>query len=411
MNNLKETWLDRTILMEDLSRAEQSKIALTTSKVAILCKGDDAYGVASVLRLYAECFPEINFVCLGKGAMLDWLTQNGNKVHLVEGLASFTATSSASTLARLPFAIFRTRKDAARLNHLFQQLGISIVHAHWLPQHIIAGHLRKYGYFSVWHIHVNMNPRRLFGLGMKLNNLLARWGADIIIPVSAFIASNWQEARVCTHTIRNVAKVLFNQPNDLPPFPIRCVIAGRLTEDKGHHLAIQAVINARNAGYDVRLDIFGGPLQNNPYYDKLRIMVAQSGQSDFVYFKGFCSDLRRHHQSYNLGLQCRISPEPCSMWVCETLVDGLPLIAADSGGTAELVNDGITGLLFRSGDAEDLTSKLIILASDPPMANRMRRQAYLLGQNHFSVGRFVAEAFEVYENLLSKDIAGVAEST
>lgn len=392
------------------SRTDQSEIASTTSKVAILCKGDDAYGVASVLRLYAECFPEIKFVCLGQGAMFEWLRRNGNQVYLVEGLASFTATSSASTLARLPFAILRARKDAAQLDQLFQQLGISIVHAHWLPQHIISGHLRKYGYYSVWHIHVNMNPRRLFGLGMKMNNLLARWGADAIIPVSDFIASNWQEAGVCTYTIRNVAKVLFNEPNDLPPNPIRCVIAGRLTEDKGHHLAIQAVINARTSGYDVRLDIFGGPLEGNPYYDQLRTMVEQSGQSEFVCFKDFCADLRLYHQSYNIGLQCRISPEPCSMWVCETLVDGLPLVAADSGGTSELVDDGITGLLFRSGDAEDLTSKLIMLASDPSMTNRMRRQAYLLGQNHFTVPRFVTEALKVYANLLSKNISGVAES-
>ncbi len=363
---------------------------------AMLCKGDDGYGVASVLKLYARNAPELQFVCLQPGTMFDWLKHNGNRVHLVKGLSSFTATSSARTLMQLPAVMTKAYQSATALHKLFQQLGIRVVHAHWLPQHIIAGHLRKLGYASVWHIHGNMSQRRLFGLGMKLNHRLAQWGADLLIPVSDFIGSNWKGAGVPIRVIHNAAPKLFEGPNERRDDHIRCVIAGRLTEDKGHHLAIQAVLNARAAGHDVRLDVFGGPLDRNPYVDDLNRLVSRSNAANYVRFMGFADNLRERHQLYDLGLQCRLSPEPCSMWVCETLVDGLPLIAADAGGTAELIEDEVTGVLFSSGDVSDLTSKLLTLIENRRRLHLMRSAAYERGRHLFGVERFISETYDAY---------------
>lgn len=374
-------------------------LAISSKKqVAMLCKGDDAYGVASVLKLYAHNSLDIHFVCLGPGPMFEWLKNNGNQVYLVEGLSTFTATSSARTLLQLPFAMLKARRSAAKLHDLFQHLGIHVVHAHWLAQHMIAGHLRSFGYVSVWHIHGNMNPRRMFGIGARLNHLLAKWGADLLIPVSNFIASNWLGAGVPMRALHNVAPTIFEGPNDPGSNPIRCVIAGRLTEDKGHHLAIQAVLSARAAGYDVRLDIFGGPLENNAYFEKLTSMVQQSKEAECIRFFGFTENLRlrKQHQSYNLGLQCRISPEPCGIWVCEAMVDGLPVLAGDAGGPSELIDDNVSGVLFKSGDLQDLTSKLIKLVASPNTLKVMRGQAYARGQALFKPERFIAQTFEAY---------------
>ncbi|MCC7472570.1 glycosyltransferase family 4 protein [Candidatus Nomurabacteria bacterium] len=374
----------------------QSSSIAGNHPAAMLCKGDDGYGVASVLKLYARNAPELQFVCLQPGTMFDWLKHNGNRVHLVKGLSSFTATSSARTLMQLPAVMTKAYQSATALHKLFQQLGIRVVHAHWLPQHIIAGHLRKLGYASVWHIHGNMSQRRLFGLGTKLNHRLAQWGADLLIPVSDFIGSNWKGAGVPIRVIHNAAPKLFEGPNERRDDHIRCVIAGRLTEDKGHHLAIQAVLNARAAGHDVRLDVFGGPLDRNPYVDDLNRLVSRSNAANYVRFMGFADNLREQHQLYDLGLQCRLSPEPCSMWVCETLVDGLPLIAADAGGTAELIEDEVTGVLFSSGDVSDLTSKLLTLIENRRHLNMMRSAAYERGRHLFGVERFISETYDAY---------------
>jgi hypothetical protein len=260
--------------------------------------------------------------------------------------------------------------------------------------------MRRLGYKAVWQIHNNMNRKRLFGLGIKLNHWLAQWGADAIWAVSGFIAGNWEGSGVSTYTIRNAAGAVFPSANQLGhEAPLRCLIAGRMTESKGHHLAVEAVIAARRAGMNVCLDVFGGPTEHNPYADQLRRMIAAAGEQDAIEFKGFSKDLRRMHQSYHLGLQCRIDPEPCSFWVCETLVDGLPLVASASGGTPELVEDGVTGLLFRPGDVKDLTEKLIQLARDPQRISAMRVATFKRGQRDFSVARFVKQVREAWAAL------------
>ncbi len=53
---------------------------------------------------------------------------------------------------------------------------------------------------------------------------------------------------------------------------------------------------------------------------------------------------------------------------------GLPVVAARAGGPAELITDGIDGLLFTPGQSDELATTLRVLAEDP-----LRRQE--LGQN------------------------------
>jgi glycosyltransferase involved in cell wall biosynthesis len=116
---------------------------------------------------------------------------------------------------------------------------------------------------------------------------------------------------------------------------------------------------------------------------------------------GFCGDLRHRHTQYHLGLQCRIDPEPCSLWVCETLVDGLPLLASATGGTPELVDDGVTGYLYAPGSAEDLSRKLVGLCVDRAKLAHMRAAAFDRGQRSFTVARFLRETLDAYDTVAS----------
>jgi glycosyltransferase involved in cell wall biosynthesis len=262
--------------------------------------------------------------------------------------------------------------------------------------------LRRHGYASIWQINNTMNPGRLLGLGKRLNHRLAKWGADLLLPASDAIARHWAGCGVPSITIHNAAVPKFSQPNELPEQPVRCLVAGRLEHTKGHHLAVEAVASARQAGLDVCLDVYGGPLENNPYADALRAQIAAAGCQDAIQLMGFEPALRDKHQQYHLGLQCRITPEPCSLWICETLVDGLPLVASATGGTPELVGDGVTGLLYRGGDAVDLSEKLIQLARDPARLKEMRIQAFARGNRCFTLERFIRETMAAYTTLSQK---------
>lgn len=371
------------------------------SRVAMLCQGTEVYGVGTIQKLYARHAPGMAFVCFEEGSLWEWLGKQNVRRFMIPRAESFTAGgSSVRTLSRLPGAFLRSRQTAGDLRVLMEREGLGIVHTHWLPQQIVAGFARSKRIRSVWQINNNTNRSRLLGLGVRLNHLLARWGADLLLPASDYIADNWNGSGARCVTIRNAAVPLYETGNELSPAPIRCVIAGRLEESKGHHVAVDAVLRVRAAGHDVRLDVFGGPVENNPYHDGLVRRVSEAGATDAVRFLGFRTDLRERHQDYHLALQCRIDPEPCSLWVCETLVDGVPCIASATGGTPELVADGETGLLYRSGDAADLAAKLRALCEDPARLAAMRRAAFERGRRHFTVARMMDQTRAEYQRLL-----------
>lgn len=60
----------------------------------------------------------------------------------------------------------------------------------------------------------------------------------------------------------------------------------------------------------------------------------------------------------------------------EAAAQGVPAIVSDAGAFREAVADEETGLWFRSGDADDLATKLTRLHSDPDLASRLGRAAY-----------------------------------
>lgn len=67
--------------------------------------------------------------------------------------------------------------------------------------------------------------------------------------------------------------------------------------------------------------------------------------------------------------------ETFGMVVIEAFAHGLPVVAARIGALAELVDDGVNGLLFSPGDADDLANKVRRLLENPAEAARMGDQA------------------------------------
>lgn len=51
------------------------------------------------------------------------------------------------------------------------------------------------------------------------------------------------------------------------------------------------------------------------------------------------------------------------------------LVASDIPGAREVIEDGETGLLFRTGDIDDLTAKTLLAAGNPELRAKIGRQA------------------------------------
>ncbi len=84
--------------------------------------------------------------------------------------------------------------------------------------------------------------------------------------------------------------------------------------------------------------------------------------------------------------------------ILEALLAKIPVVASNLGGMAELVRDGITGLLFEAGNPEDLSQKMVSLINSPQLLRKLSetpRQVKTIEKN-------AAELNEIYNSLLGK---------
>lgn len=81
----------------------------------------------------------------------------------------------------------------------------------------------------------------------------------------------------------------------------------------------------------------------------------------------------------------------------EAFAKGTPVVAANVGAIAELVQDGHTGLLFNPGDAKSLASKVDWLLSHPSKLAEMRQTARSEFETKFTATANYQRLMEIYE--------------
>lgn len=94
--------------------------------------------------------------------------------------------------------------------------------------------------------------------------------------------------------------------------------------------------------------------------------------------------------------------ESFPMTLVEAYASGLPVIASRIGALAELVEDGVTGLLFNPGDADDLARKLCWIASNPDLAKQMGKNARRLYERRYSEDINLGLLVGVYEQAIGE---------
>lgn len=88
--------------------------------------------------------------------------------------------------------------------------------------------------------------------------------------------------------------------------------------------------------------------------------------------------------------------------VLEYMAAGLPAIATNVGGSAEIVDDGRTGLLIPPRDPGALAKAILRLFENPELANSLGHAGQEHVRRNFSFERVVCETIELYRKLLER---------
>lgn len=187
----------------------------------------------------------------------------------------------------------------------------------------------------------------------------------VTVAVSRFIADHYKGASFIVsnpyddEVFLNCTDVERNQD---------CVFVGRLIEDKGADVAIQAIGRLKLDGKRVRLAVVG----RGPQEDELRALAHRIGVGDLVSFVGqvtgvALSELLNRHKLILIPSRW---DEPFGLVALEAIACGCVPIASRVGGLPEAL--GPCGLLIPPSDINALAK-----AIDDQLGDRNRRQVLL----------------------------------
>ncbi len=84
----------------------------------------------------------------------------------------------------------------------------------------------------------------------------------------------------------------------------------------------------------------------------------------------------------------------------EAMACKVPSIATRVGGVPELIDDGVTGLLYAVGDVDAMAAGAISLLKDRDRLEAMREAGRATAQKHFCASRVVPHYVRYYEQVL-----------
>lgn len=152
---------------------------------------------------------------------------------------------------------------------------------------------------------------------------------------------------------------------------------GRLSKEKGILTLLSAIhLLAQQDKMDTFTCVIAG---HGPQEESLKQFVKENTLQEIVHFVGHCH--KDHHQWEDLQKNASASiitlewPDPAPITVSEAMAFGTPPIVSDAGGAQESITDGEDGLIFETGNSEDLADKIELLITDRSLSQQMRRKA------------------------------------
>lgn len=367
---------------------------------------DDAYGADRVLLSLVDAARE-------DGAQVRVLLPD----DMAPGWLSAELTAREASVRRVPLAIARRRYLTPRripgyvahflrarkaLIEQVRETQADVVHVNTsvIPVAATLGRRnRPRAPRVVWHVHeLIVSP---WFIAWTLRNVPMWFGRSVITnsdAVSANLGRAWVR-RASVHRVHNGIASRPSPNGSRPDRPAQCVFVGRLNRWKGYELFVEAAAELSPRFPDARFAVAGEPPVGEEWRARdLRRRITEARLESVVDALGHCDDVPALLDRSHVAVVPSVWPEPFGLVIIEAMRSGCAVVASNHGAAAEIITNGVDGLLVEPGDASALSEAIARLLGDRDLRGRISARAALTVERRFTDQRFRDDVRRVWRN-------------
>lgn len=336
-----------------------------------------------------------------RGTGVELLANIGVKYYLVENYDWVIPLNEGNTFENL---LDRQRKRkfnksaVKRLKNIIGVENIEIVHINTSYAYIGALAARECGIPYVWHIREMLEEdqgRRIWNKnGYKL---IA--GASRIIAISTVVFEKYErifKTEKLVKILNGVDIDKFYIPNHeiFQDEKVSLVYGGGYGRKKGVFCLLSALRLVIDNGIDnISLELIGEPS------DSFKKAVLKYGLSSYITFCGFQEHVEKYYKHADIAFSTSVC-EAFGRKTVEGMLGGALLIAADTGGTIDIIANGKTGLTYKEGNPIDLAQKITYAIKNKNEMKKIAECGRKYALDHFDASLNAKSVYEVYESVL-----------
>ena len=180
---------------------------------------------------------------------------------------------------------------------------------------------------------------------------------------------------------------------------IQFVCAGLITESKNQLEIVKAVkyLVLRNI-HDFHLTLVG--LWTQPYITELQHYINKNNLINYVTILHEIDNIHSLLAHMDIGIMPS-NAEAFGRVTVEYMLNKLAVIANDGGANTEIIEDGVSGIIYPKGDAKKLSYKMQNLINNRKFIIQLAENGYLKANEKFLSRQNSKQIFILYKRLLS----------
>lgn len=279
-----------------------------------------------------------------------------------------------------------------------------VVHINALTAYTVGVAAEKCHIPVVWHI------REFMEEDLKIEFYDKKFSYNILKKATRLVAISKATKKKWENELKREVKLIYDglpverylvkHKEYMKEKTIRIILYGRITPTKGQILLLKAISGISSKLHNQKvLFYFAGKVDDVDYFEKCKQYVKLNNLEKKVNYLGEVMDIKNLLADKDIVCVCS-SNEAFGRVTVEGMLSKCLVVASDSGASGELIQDGITGRLYRNDSVDSLTETILKAINDLYINNGIPDAAQTFAINNFSEQSNTENIIKLYKKII-----------